>query len=378
MPLSTNDKLPSAPPTPTPLIAIEDCVADQLVGDKVARLASGTLQLYAGGSGPPELVGPESISKPTSEVPDANLQTKGALTLRVGTAAFSLEPSLTTAFTHAENARWYFFSLTLPPKAFPSSPSAETSKSAAHTAVGSGSYVRLTLPEGITIPGSILEKQRDVFEDVLIGRGFLSGDPVLSATDEIARSISQEASAAVTIRERTQQHTSISSVPKPKQESFSPTTHSFIDGRTKPEERRSSMTEWAAETLANVSIAVGERVASIFGIHIPTEEEQLEAGVASPSTTQQFAPTDQNQNRREDLDTPDFVTGSATPSEGGLVPTPAGPDATPVSRGKLTDEPTSLNLDTHEGDFIQDLQVKNIAEGGLSSEKPETSAPSHP
>lgn len=205
-------ELPSAPPTTTSLIVIEDCVADQLIGEDVVRLASGALRLYVGANAPtPDLVWSDSTSESRSGDSETNSRTKGALTLRIGNAAFSLEPSLTTVFTHAENARWYFFSLTLSSEATSSSPSPDVPAPAVHptstgSVVGSGSYIRLTLPEGVSTPGSAEEKVRDAFEDVLIGRGFLSGDPLLSAADEIGRRISDEAStAASTLRERTQQ-----------------------------------------------------------------------------------------------------------------------------------------------------------------------------
>ena len=95
--------------------------------------------------------------------------------------------------------------------------------------------------------------------------------------------------------------------------------------------------------MANVSIAVGERVAGMFGIHVPTAEEQLEAGVTSPSMMHQSALGDQN--RKEDRDTPAFITGSATPSDGGLAPTES---AAPLSWAKPTDTAMSSNTDTHE------------------------------
>lgn len=198
-------ELPAAPVTATPLVVIDDCEADQLVGDQTAHLASGTLQLFSGGSDPsPELV---NLSKPESETATTNNDSptheaapnKNALTLRVAGAAFSFEPHLTTVFTHAENPRWYFFSLSLPSNSSPSPSAAASSTLGATTAapaVGSGSYVRFTLPEGIDVPGSVLEKSRDAFEDILIGRGFLSGDAVLSAADELGRAFVHDASAA--------------------------------------------------------------------------------------------------------------------------------------------------------------------------------------
>ena len=124
---STNDhELPLAPPTAIPLIVIEDCAADQLIGEEVVHLASGTLQLYAAASSPPPtLVGHASTTEKSSPFQDSSEVSSGrrsqteeewrtaiasSLTLRIGNAAFSLEPSLTTFFTHAENPRWYFFS----------------------------------------------------------------------------------------------------------------------------------------------------------------------------------------------------------------------------------------------------------------------------
>lgn len=169
------------------LVTIEDCLADQLVGAlQVAHLATGPLSLYS--------------------TPDAQI------TLTIGpNIAFLLDPGLTSFFTHDKNPRWYFFSLPISSSTTddddgspsgttsPTPAGGEASTSAADSAtatspttsptrtrhlsnVGSGSYVRITLPEGIEAPGSALEKARDAFEDALISRSFLTGDGTVSPT----------------------------------------------------------------------------------------------------------------------------------------------------------------------------------------------------
>ena len=117
-----------------------------------------------------------------------------------------------------------------------------------------------------------------------------------------------------------------------------------MEGRAKPAQRRSSLTEWAAEKLANVSIAVGERVANMLGVHVPTEEEQLEAGVASPSPSK-HGHAFGDQNKRDDRDAPAFVTGSATPSDGGVA---SESDATPITLSRPMDGTILFSTDSGE------------------------------
>lgn len=134
----------------------------------------------------------------------------------------------------------------------------------------------------------------------------------------------------------------VSSILKSTQSSFSPSTHSFVEGRANPGQRRSSLTEWAAEKLANVSIVVGERVANMFGIHVPSEEEQLEAGVASPSPSK-HVPAFGDQNKRDDRDASAFVTGSATPSDGGVA---SESDTTPITLPRPMDGTILFSTDS--------------------------------
>ncbi len=56
--------------------------------------------------------------------------------------------------------------------------------------VGSGSYIRLSLPEGLlrdATPGNSLGKLRDKFEDALISRGYLKGKEAERYGEEIRR-----------------------------------------------------------------------------------------------------------------------------------------------------------------------------------------------
>lgn len=200
--MSETSEIPQTLPTAaTPLIVIENCIADQLVGSSVVPLATGTLQLLSRGPAPPpELVGSESTFIESAS--SSETKSIGTLTLQVGQAAFVLEPHLTTVFTHSENARWYFWTLTLP-----SSEPTSVDHPSGHSTVGSGSYIRLTLPEGVEVPGSALEKSRDAFEDVLIGRGFLSGDGTLDVVSEIGKSVKSGAGAVTEeLRLRTQEY----------------------------------------------------------------------------------------------------------------------------------------------------------------------------
>jgi len=167
-----------------------------------------------------------------------------------------------------------FFSLPLPTTS--GGASAEASASAAESTsevshphlenLGSGSYIRLTLPEGVAETGSALEKTRDAFEDVLISRGFLKGAGIESFGDELGRSVRQDAgSVARDIKERTAQHISSTDAPT-SPTTFAPATHSFVNGASTVTSGAATYTGKAAEALAHVSISVGERVAGFFGI----------------------------------------------------------------------------------------------------------------
>lgn len=148
------------------LITIDNCNAEQLVGTETAHLSTGQLNIYPAGD-------------PT-ENKDINL-TLGP------SAAFHLSPSTSTFFTHASNTRIYLISLPL------------------GESIGSGSYVQITLPEGIDVPGSEAEKARDTFEEILVSRGFLK-EGVEAAGDELGRGIAEGAAGiSSSIKARTSQ-----------------------------------------------------------------------------------------------------------------------------------------------------------------------------
>lgn len=352
-------ELPGASPNAaTPLVVIEDCVADQLIGTSTAHLASGTLQVFSGSPIPP----PELVGSDTTE----EAKPKGALTLQIGHAAFVLEPSLTTVFTHSENSRWYFWTLTLPSASSPDSPDHPSG-----TSVGSGSYVRLTLPEGVDVPGSALEKSRDAFEDILIGREFLSGDTVFSAADEIGRSVSQDANAAATqLKLRTKEHISSKDPASPtSQTAFSPTTHSFVEGTTKSSDTTASYSGWAAERFARASISVGERVAGLFGLHLddePVAQGSESSRNAPPAPERLFSTGDafEAESKRDGLEAPNYVPGSSTPSEAELLS--HDPVGSAIAEG-LTPPDTSIVTSTE----ISANQDKAMSVESSDNETPE-------
>jgi len=120
----------------------------------------------------------------------------------------------------------------------------------------------------------------------------------------------------------------------------------------------------------------------MFGVHVPTEEEQLEAGVASPSPSK-HGPAFGDQNKRDDRDAPAFVTGSATPSDGGVA---SESDVTPMTLSRPMDGTIFFGTDSGEvikavdstaNDPVQDLQqpeAKESVEDGPSDQKVETAA----
>ncbi|KAF8321684.1 hypothetical protein DL93DRAFT_2093663 [Clavulina sp. PMI_390] len=241
--------LPVEPPMGAPLVVIGNCEADQMVGDQTAHLASGTLQLFSKTPSPaPKLVGEDASETPT-ETPEGDVK-NSALMLRIGGAAFSFESHLTTVFTHAENPRWYFFLLSFPSDS--PDPSATSRPRSNSSAVGSGSYVRITLPEGVEIPGSALEKLRDAWEDILMGRGFL---PDESASSPITSQLPNW----------------FGSTPTP------------AAPASQPVEEESTMTGWATRTFARMSISLGERVVGLLGVNVADE-----AAISLPDSTPEF------------------------------------------------------------------------------------------
>lgn len=131
-------------------VTINDCTAVQVLASHDVPLASGTLQLL-------ETQATESESTST------------ILTLKIGNAAFPLTKS-TTFYTHVTSPRIYLFSPVLE-----------------GAAPGTGTYVKVTLPEAIGVEGSEAEQARNSFEELLVKHGLLEEGPGAVA-DEISAS----------------------------------------------------------------------------------------------------------------------------------------------------------------------------------------------
>jgi hypothetical protein len=135
----------------SPLVSIPDCKATQLLGPAQTDLGHGTLLALADPASPDSLL------------------------IQVGSAAFALTAA-SKFYTHVDDARQYYFP-------------ADSGE-----AVGSGSYVQLTLPADVSTAGSETQRLRDTFEDALLARGFLRAGP-FAAADELGRSIAQDGTA---------------------------------------------------------------------------------------------------------------------------------------------------------------------------------------
>ena len=128
------------------VLEIPGCSVAQLVEDETLPLADGTLSLFQS-------------------------EDDESLTVLIQEMAFPLSKT-SPVFTHSQNNRWYFFAV----------PGAQ------------GSFIRVTLPEGVEVSGSKYEKLRDQLEDKLIKQGLLQSR-FLAAGDELGSSVKQEAVA---------------------------------------------------------------------------------------------------------------------------------------------------------------------------------------
>ncbi|KAG9119650.1 hypothetical protein FRC07_005242, partial [Ceratobasidium sp. 392] len=122
----------------TETISIDNCTVVQVLSSQDIPLASGTLQLLPG----TELQPPNEGAPTESTTP--------VLTLKVGNAAFPITKA-TTFYTHTDSPYIYIFSPTLD-----------------DTAIGAGTYVKVTLPKEVGVEGSEAETARNAFEGVLI------------------------------------------------------------------------------------------------------------------------------------------------------------------------------------------------------------------
>jgi hypothetical protein len=154
------------------LVSIENCTSVQVLSSQDVPLASGTLTL---------LSAPEQQPTEGTPAPHSSDTTTAILTLKIGNAAFPITKS-TAFYTHVSSPRIYIFSPILD-----------------DVAIGAGTYVKITLPEGINVEGSEEEKARNAFEEVLVQHGLLQEGPAAVADElsESAREAGQAAAAGI-------------------------------------------------------------------------------------------------------------------------------------------------------------------------------------
>ncbi|CAE7160736.1 unnamed protein product [Rhizoctonia solani] len=208
-----------------PLVSVENCTTVQVLSSQDVPLATGTLQLLP--------IEPTNSESPTvhSDDPSAPI-----LTLKIGNAAFPITKA-TPFYTHASSSRIYLFAPVLE-----------------DVSLGAGTYVKITLPEEIAIPGSEAEKARDAFEEVLLNHGLLQ-EGTAAFADELASGAREVGlKAANSIRGIAKGHTS---GPPAEPTTFSSTTHNVADSAVSGTETIKDYTGSASQTAASWIGAVG-------------------------------------------------------------------------------------------------------------------------
>jgi len=205
-----------------------ETAVSQLIGTSDAPIGSGPLSLHEG--------------------------TDGGVIVRVGNAAFDV-PASTEWFTHAEDKQVYLFQ--------------------APFAIGSGSYIKLRLPEGSTAR----------FEEVLVQRGCLKDGPA-AVLDELARSVRDDSHlTAVDLSDKADAHISSSSgAAQPTQ--FSDATKSIVEGARSATGTAAEYTSWAAGAIAGATTALGAKLSEAMGAPA-TEAEKSDTRKAVESAARQ-------------------------------------------------------------------------------------------
>ncbi|KAF8334166.1 uncharacterized protein EI90DRAFT_515768 [Cantharellus anzutake] len=156
--MATGRQQSPVPSNESPFVTIPDCEASQLVGEDVISLGTGDLSLYAA-------------------------------------------PSVASMVLFFIATRYFATSAIITPATQPLASKRHIEN------IGSGSYIRLTLPEGPLrdpTPGNSLKKLRDEFEDALISHGFLKGQEARTYSEDLGRIIREAAENAVnSVRNRT-------------------------------------------------------------------------------------------------------------------------------------------------------------------------------
>ncbi|KAG8705737.1 hypothetical protein FRC08_001488 [Ceratobasidium sp. 394] len=231
--------------SPNELVSIDNCTVVQVLSSQDVPLASGTLQLL-----------PASEQQSTEGAPTLHSSDSPILTLKVGNAAFPISKS-TTFYTHADSPRIYIFSPTLD-----------------ETAIGAGTYVKITLPNEIEVEGSDAERARNAFEEVLVQHKLLE-EGAGAVADEISAG-AREAGAKIAggIERAATRHAS--GPPNPPS-TFSPTTHAAADSAVSGTATLQSYTSSASHTMASFGTSLG---ASASAAAFKASETVARAGVA--------------------------------------------------------------------------------------------------
>ncbi|KAH9841153.1 uncharacterized protein C8Q71DRAFT_702214 [Rhodofomes roseus] len=169
--------------SPEVLLAIPDCVAAHVLGETTAELGRGDLTLV--------LTTKSEVSAPAAPSATGASQ-HPLLTLAVGSAAFPLFKT-TTFGTINDDERVYVFT--------PEIGGEHVAGQLSSTLVRS--YVKITLPEGVTVQGSPFEKLQTQFEEILVHHGLLK-EGIEAVADEVGKSMREgSANVAQTVRKST-------------------------------------------------------------------------------------------------------------------------------------------------------------------------------
>ena len=155
------------------LASIPDCTVYHVFGETESKLAQGSLSLIDSSTIPVEAP-PASHPVAASD----GIASRPLLTLTVGASAFSLFP--TTVFgTREGDSRIYLFTPEIGPGG------------------GHGGFIRLELPDGVTVDGSELGNLQEQFERALIEKGLLeSGEGEASLTKKVEEVVGKSSNTA--------------------------------------------------------------------------------------------------------------------------------------------------------------------------------------
>jgi len=229
------------------LVSIDNCTSVQVLPSQDVPLASGTLALHSAPEQQPTEGAPASHSSDS---------TTAILTLKIGNAAFPITKS-TAFYTHVESPRIYIFSPILD-----------------DAAIGAGTYVKITLPEEISVEGSEAEKARDAFEEILVQHGLLQEGPAAVADELSAGAREAGKTAAASVGGLAERHVS---GPPNAPSTFSPAVHSAADSAVSGTATLQSYTSSASQTMASVGTSIGASASTMFS---KAGETVARAGVA--------------------------------------------------------------------------------------------------